>query len=390
MSGRKHYDVAVIGLGTMGSFTAVEFAKRGLSVVGIDQFTPPHGRGSHSGGTRIYRLAYPEGSGYVPLSQLAGPMWDQAGEQMGTKLLHRSGVLYMGPPEEAFLSEVAESASTHHLQVESLTADEVHRRYPAFEIPENYVGLLDVHAGWLDVDASITGSLTLAQSLGVECIFDQPVKAWDANETEVHVHLEKETISAGRLVITAGAWAGALLRDLQLSLAVKRKVVAWFDPLRPELFEAGRVPVFSFADNFLYGFPYVTGLGVRLAEHFGGSYLADADSPVPPPGSADLDSMATAAAKYIPGLAGSYHQARSRITRSAVCLYTMTPDEDFIVDRHPNYSHVVFAAGFSGHGFKFAPVIAVALADLALAGKTELPIGFLSLDRPTCCSSESE
>ena len=381
MSGRKHYDVAVIGLGTMGSFAAVEFARRGLSVVGIDRFTPPHGRGSHSGGTRIYRLAYPEGSGYVPLSQMAGGMWDQAGEQLGTKLLHRSGVLYMGPPEESFLGEVAESASTHHLQVESLTADEVHRRYPVFEIPENYAGLFDVQAGWLDVDASITASLTYAQSLGVDCIFDQPVKAWDATETEAHVHLEKESITAARLIITAGAWAGALLRDLQLPLAVKRKVVAWFDPLAPELFAAGRVPVFSFADNFLYGFPYAPGLGVRLAEHLGGSYLADADSPVPPPGPADLDCMATAAAKYMPSLAGSYHQARSRITRSAVCLYTMTPDENFIVDRHPQYSHVVFAAGFSGHGFKFAPVIALALADLALQGKTELPIGFLSLDR---------
>ena len=381
MTKRKHYDVAIIGLGSMGSFAAVELARRGLSVIGLDQFTPPHGRGSHSGSARIYRVAYPEGSGYVPLTQAAGALWDQAAEQLGSKLLHRTGVLYMGPPEETFLREVADSASTHHVEVESLTAEEVHRRYPAFEIPENYAGLLDVRAGWLDVDASITSSLAFAQSLGVECLFDQPVKGWDASEQEVHVHLEKETITVARLVLTAGAWAGALLRDLQLPLAVKRKVVAWFDPLAPELFAPDRVPVFAFPENFTYGFPNLPGLGVRLAEHLGGDYLPDADSPASPAGPADLDPLASIAAKYMPGLAGSYDQARSRITRSAICLYTMTPDEDFIVDHHPKFKNVIFAAGFSGHGFKFAPLIAVALADLAMQGKTELPIGFLALNR---------
>jgi monomeric sarcosine oxidase len=381
MTKRKTYDVAIIGLGTMGSFAAVELARRGLSVIGLDQFTPPHGRGSHSGNTRIYRVAYPEGSGYVPLTQAAGALWDQAAEQLGRKLLHRTGVLYMGPPGETFLREVADSASTHHLEVESLTAEEVHRRYPAFKIPDNYAGLLDVQAGWLDVDASITSSLAFAQSLGVECLFDQLVKGWDANQQEVHVHLEKESITAARLIVTAGAWAGALLRDLQLPLAIKRKVVAWFNPLAPELFAPDRVPVFAFPENFTYGFPNLAGLGVRLAEHIGGDYLPDADSPVSPPGPADLNPLAAIAARYLPGLAGTYEQARSRITHSAICLYTMTPDEDFIVDHHPKFKNVIFAAGFSGHGFKFAPLIAGALADLALLGKTEWPIGFLSLNR---------
>jgi monomeric sarcosine oxidase len=381
MTRRKHYDVAIIGLGTMGSFAAVELARRGHSVIGLDRFTPPHGRGSHSGGTRIYRVAYPEGSAYVPLTQHAGMLWDQAAEQLGSKLLHRTGVLYMGPAEESFLREVADSASTHRLEVESLTAAEVRRRYPVFEIPESYSGLLDAQAGWLDVDASITSSLACAQSLGVECIFDQPVKGWDASEQEVHVHLEMESITTARLIITAGAWTSALLRDLHLPLTVKRKVVAWFDPLAPELFAPDRVPVFAFPENFTYGFPNLPGLGVRLAEHLGGDSLADADSPVSPPAPADLDPLAAMAARYMPGLAGSYDQARSRIIRSAICLYTMTPDEDFIVDHHPNFKNVLLAAGFSGHGFKFAPLIAVALADLALQGKTELPIGFLSLNR---------
>src|ERR1700753_166421 len=130
----KQYDVAIIGLGTMGSLAAVELARRGRDVGGFDQFPPPHGRGSHSGGTRIHRLAYPEGSGYVPLAQRAGEMWEEAGEEFGMQLLHRSGILYMGLPREQFLREVEESASTNQLQVETLSAAEVRYPYPAFEI----------------------------------------------------------------------------------------------------------------------------------------------------------------------------------------------------------------------------------------------------------------
>jgi monomeric sarcosine oxidase len=381
MNRRTRYDVAIIGLGTMGSFAAVELARRGFSVVGFDQFTPPHGRGSHSGNTRVYRIAYPEGTGYVQLAQRAGELWDQASAQLGTQLLHRTGMLYMGIPGQQFIQEIEESASTNRLHVERLSADEVHRRYPAFELGEEYVGVFDSQAGWIDVDASITSSLAQAQALGVECVFDQAVQRWDASASEVRVRLQNETITAAKLIVTAGAWTGNLLRELPLPLAVKRKVIAWFDPLAPELFAANRIPVFAFAENLIYGFPSVPGMGVKMAEHAGGSYLAHADSPVSPPGPADLDPIAAMAAKYMPKLAGSYPESRSRLLRSTTCLYTVTPDENFIVDHHPGFNNVVFAAGFSGHGFKFAPLIAVGLADLVEQGKTSLPIGFLSLRR---------
>jgi glycine/D-amino acid oxidase-like deaminating enzyme len=193
--------------------------------------------------------------------------------------------------------------------------------------------------------------------------------------------LENDTVTASSLVITAGAWAGDLMRSLQLPLAVKRKVLAWFDPVSPELFAPGRVPVFSFPENFAYGFPNVPGLGVKMAQHIGGSFLPSADAPISPASSGDLDPLAAIAAQYMPRLAGDYSQARSRMQHAEICLYTMTPDDDFIVDRHPQFANVVFAAGFSGHGFKFAPLIAVALADLLQQGKTSLPIDFLSLDR---------
>jgi monomeric sarcosine oxidase len=379
MTRREHYDVAIIGMGTMGSFAAVELARRGFSVVGFDQFAPPHGRGSHSGGTRVYRIAYPEGTGYVQLAQHAGELWDRAAEQLGTHLLHRVGMLYMGPPDQAFIREIAESASANQLSLETLSAAEVHRRYPAFEIPEDYAGLFDAQAGWIDVDASIRSSHAHAAALGVEYLFDQPVKGWEASASEVRVHLQNGTVTAAGLIITAGAWTGTLLHDLHLPLAVQRKVIAWFDPLVPELFV--RIPVFTFPENAIYGFPSVPGLGVKMAEHIGGSYLPHADSRVPAPGPPDLDPISAIAAQYMPKLGGTYSEARSRLQRSATCLYTMTPDEDFIVDHHPRFRNVVFATGFSGHGFKFAPLIAVALADLLMEGKTPLPISFFSLGR---------
>ena len=202
MSSRKFYDVAIIGMGTMGSFAAVELARRGFSVAGIDQFSPPHARGSHSGGTRVYRIAYPEGTGYVQLAQRAGRLWDQAAEQLNTQLLHRTGMLYMGPPLEPFLRDIQQSAASNRLPVEYLSAEEVSRRYPAFALPSDYAGLLDPQAGWIDVDASITASHTCARALGVACLFDQPVQGWQASANEVQVHLQKETITAAKLIIT--------------------------------------------------------------------------------------------------------------------------------------------------------------------------------------------
>lgn len=381
MTQRKHYDFAIIGLGTMGSFAAVELARRGFSVIGFDQFTPPHHHGSHSGGSRIFRIAYPEGTGYVKLAQRAGELWDQAAEQFGAKLLHRVGMLYMGRPDEAFIQNIHASASVNRLQLETLSAREVYRRYPAFEIPEDYVGVFDSQAGWIDVDASIRSAHSHAAALGVECQLNQPVEAWDASDDGVRVHLRQETVTAGKLIITAGAWAGKVLEDLRLPLTVRRKVVTWFDPLVPQLFAADRIPVFTFPEKWINGFPNMPGIGVKMAEHLGGIDLPDASSPVSPPDASDLDSIRATASKYMPSLAGAFPGTSARLLNSVTCLYTLTPDEDFIVDHHPQFSNVVFAAGFSGHGFKFAPLIAVALADLAVDGKTSLAVDFLSLKR---------
>ena len=195
---------------------------------------------------------------------------------------------------------------------------------------------------------------------------------------------------AKRLIITAGAWSGELLRDLGIPLKVVRKSLVWVDPLRPELFRS--IPVFASAAGFFYGFPMAgEKREVKLAIHWNENPVAA--NPDQFQALADADEqrqILEAAAELLPDLAGPLPGAYSRLIRSKTCLYTMTPDEHFVIDRHPAFPGVCFGAGFSGHGFKFAPAIGEALADLALEGATSLPISFLEASRFSCVQPRGE
>ena len=306
----------------------------------------------------------------MALAQRAGELWDQAREASGHAIIAPHGnALYGAAWRTRSFARLQESASSNRLQVETLSPAEVYRRYPAFEIPEDHAGLFDVQAGWIDVDASIASSHAYARSLGVECFFDQPVKAWDATETRFACIWRMTPSPRAAWSLPRAPGRSELLRDLQLPLAVKRKVVAWFDPSDAGAFRGGSRTRLLLSGEFHLWVPQHARPGRQMAEHPGGSFLPDADIAIQPPGPADLNPIAAIAAKNMPRLAGNYSEARARLRRSATCLYTMTPDDDFIVDHHPEFKNVVFAAGFSGHGFKFAPLIAVALADLVLAGE---------------------
>jgi sarcosine oxidase len=375
----KNYDVAIVGLGTMGSFTALELARRDASVIGFDQFAPPHHRGSHTGETRVFRIAYSEHPSYVPLAQRAGLLWDRLSQEFGSRLLARSGLLSMGTEDSDLISGIRSSASLYNLSVETLTAIEIRRHFPALCPPEDFIGLLEKEAGWIEVDAAIENALMRAQALGARLLLDSPALGWEARGRQVSVRTERGDFSAEKLIITAGAWTNLIMLDLALPLTIKRKILAWLDPVRPEYFTPGELPVFAFAPNFFYGFPNVGLRGVKIAEHLGGRQVLNLQAPVEPPGPDDLAPLLQAASKFVPSLLGPSPGQDARVLRAKTCLYTMTPDEHFIIDQHPLFEGVVFAGGFSGHGFKFAPVVAEALADLALEGKTTLPIAFLRL-----------
>jgi sarcosine oxidase len=375
----KFYDIAIIGLGTMGSFVAMELARRRLSVAGFDQFTPPHHHGSHSGETRVFRIAYCEHPNYVPLAQRSGLFWERLSEELGKPLLTRCGLLSMGPEDAEIISGIRRSAELYQLPIETLSSDEVRKRYPALQPPDHFVGLLERSAGWIDVEPAIQEALKQSRGSGADLFLETPVLSWESSKGQVVLKTKQGTVLVQKLLITAGAWACQILIDLKLPLTVKRKILTWVDPLVPEYFRPGDLPMFAFAPNFLYGFPNIGGRGVKVAEHVGGNLVGTPFLTIAPPTSEELTAILAAASQFVPSLAGPAPGEMKRVIRAQTCLYTMTPDEHFIIDQHPHYENVYFAAGFSGHGFKFAPVVAEALADLAMEGKTPLPIDFLRL-----------
>ncbi|MCY3756147.1 MAG: FAD-dependent oxidoreductase, partial [Acidobacteria bacterium] len=205
------YDVAIIGLGAMGSFTALELAGRGASVIGFDRFSPPHEKGSHGGETRAFRTIYTEHPDYVPLMKRALEHWERLAADSRPELLTWTGVLSLGEAGSPLLEGIRQSAAVYGLPVQSLSADEVRRRFPALNPPGNFTGLLDGRAGLIDVAAALGSALQGARNLGAELRLDQEVQGWSVEGREVQVSTRGERIRAKRLVVAAGAWSGAIL-----------------------------------------------------------------------------------------------------------------------------------------------------------------------------------
>ena len=374
------YDVAIIGLGAMGSFTALELAGRGASVIGFDRFSPPHEQGSHGGETRAFRTIYTEHPDYVPLMKRSLELWERLAAEGRPELLTWTGVLSLGEAGSPLIHGVQQSAAVHGLPVQSLSGDEIRRRFPAFNPPGNFTGLLDDRAGLIDVSAAVGCALQGARRLGAELRLDQEVLGWSVEGREVRVSTRDRQIRANRLVVAAGAWSGAILRALKLPLVVRRQVLTWFRPHRPQWFQPGSFPIFVFAPGAFYGFPEIGGAGVKIAYHEKGDPLPAFPVQVPPVTEAELAPLVRDIARFVPGLLDPDRPSLDQMPAAKTCLYTMTPDGHFIIDRHPHYEQVLFGAGFSGHGFKFAPVVGEVLADLALEGKTGWPIDFLRLE----------
>lgn len=368
------YDVVVVGLGGSGSAAAYHLARRGRRVLGLERFGPLHDRGSSHGHTRIIRLAYFEHPDYVPLLRRAYELWEALARESGRELLRISGGLMIGPPDGLLVSGARRSALLHGLPHELLTPEEASTRFPAFHLEEGEVALYEPHAGILFPEACIEAHLQGAAARGAELHFQEPVERWEAREDRVVVRTPRGTYEAGALVVTAGAWIGRILADLRLPLVVERQVVFWLTPRTPERFGPECCPIFLWQvpDGFFYGIPALGGRGVKVARHHGGE-PTDPDH-VRPPSPEEARWLLGYLERRLPEAAGL-------IEGMITCLYTNTPDEHFLIDRHPAYPNVVFASACSGHGFKFTATVGQILADLATQGRTQLPIEFLSVKR---------
>lgn len=371
------YDLAVVGLGGMGSAVLAQTAARGARVIGFEQFQPAHDRGSSHGRARMIRKAYFESPDYVPLLQRAYQLWRELEEETGTSLLRVTGVLSIGQAASEIISGTRRASALHDLALENLSRDEVRSRYPMIELLEEEEAIFEPEAGVLDPEAAVRAHLAHAQKSGAEARFGVRMQSWEATADGFEILLENgERIASRRLVLALGAWFKEALEALGIPIRVTRNVQAWFSPATTA-FRAGRFPAFL-VDRAglpapLYGFPDF-GEGIKIAFHGGGaSTSADAlNREIDPV--RDIAPLARAMESWAPGATRTFCEA-------SACMYTLTPDEHFVIDRHPAHPDLILCGGFSGHGFKFAPVIGEIAAELALDGGSRHAIEFLSLRR---------
>ncbi len=370
------YDVAVVGLGAMGSAALFHLCQRGIRAVGIDRFSPPHDHGSSHGESRIIRLAYFEHPSYVPLLRRAYENWHALEKLSGEHLLTETGILEAGPPASPLVAGSLEACRLHEIDHEVMDGDEISARFPAFALPSNFQGVWQKDGGFLKPELAISTHLRLAKAAGADLVTGATVRAVSSAPGHITIDLGDRAIEAGSIIVSSGAWIGDLLPDLKPYLRLTQQTLCWYKPQTPEPFALGRLPVFivESEDDAVYGFPDFAGTGFKCASHRIGPQLAHADSPRASPGPEEEEPARKFLARFMPGALGD-------LVSMKTCIYTRTPDEDFILDTLPSDPRIVVASPCSGHGFKFASVIGEILADLATAGATAHDISRLRLSR---------
>jgi sarcosine oxidase len=368
------YDVIVVGLGAMGGAALCELARRGARVLGLEQFEPGHDRGSSHGETRIIRLGYFEHPSYVPLLHRTYALWRDLEARSGRKLMHTTGILEIGAPDSSVVSGTLLASRTHQLAHEVMSAGETMARFPAFTLPTNYMGVFQPDGGFLAVEPALDTHIALAEAAGAEVQFRAPVLSVIQTRSGVRVETVRGHFEAEQAIVSAGAWASKLFP--RLPLRVTREVVAWFDTDRPDLFAPACFPVFLLESSHgqHYGFPTFARQGVKIAKHHHRNQTVDPDSVNRAISPDDEALIRPAIASHIPA-------ANGKLLSATTCLYTMSPDHDFIIDRLADQNRIIVASPCSGHGFKFAPVIGEILADLAMHDATQHDISRFRLDR---------
>lgn len=370
-------DVIVIGVGTMGAAACLELARRGVRVLGLEQFGVPHTLGSHHGHSRMFRMSYYEHPDYVPLLKRAYDGWKGLEREAGVRLFHETGALYLGRADRALIRGSLESARAHRLAHEVLDRAALELRFPQFRPPSGFLGVFEPSAGFVEPEAAVGVMADRAMRLGAQIHGHEPVESWAAGKAGCVVKTAKDEYRADRLIFCGGAWSSKLMKDLGVPLTVTRQVQGWVQPRGPDSFTEGRFPCWAFENpdgSLFYGFPMApTKPGLKLARHARGVVFD--------PDSTDRRARPGDERDFLEGLECLSPEAAGPVVSIGVCLYTNSPDSHFIIDRHPKHERVALACGFSGHGFKFSPVIGEVLADLACAGRTDWPIGFLGLSR---------
>ena len=370
------HDVIVVGVGAMGSATVYQLASRGLRVLGLERFTIPHEMGSSHGLTRIIRLAYHEGPEYVPIGRRAYALWRELEERTGERLLHITGSVHAGAPGAVAFERTRESCIAQGVSHEVLSAADLAARFSAYRLPTEMMALLQGDGGFLAAERCIEAHVAVARAQGAEVREGERVVEWAPTASGVRVRTDRGVYEAGALVLTVGAWAGKLLPELEAVAVPKRQVMAWFEPRRPELFDPARFPVFvlTWRGREHYGFPTFGIPGFKVGRFDGNGGTADPDALDRSRRAADEEALRDFTAHCFPDALGP-------MLRHSACMFTNSPDGHSIIGKHEMYPQVSFAAGFSGHGFKFSSAVGEILADLAERGESRHDVALFAPGR---------
>lgn len=356
----QHFDYLVLGLGGAGSAALYHLARRGHHVAGLDRFPIAHDRGSSHGHTRLIRQSYFEHPSYVPLVQRAFELWEQLSEEHGRDVYYETGIIEAGPADGELVPGVLASAEKHNLPIECLSTSEASQRWPQFSFAPDHQVVFEQRAGFLLVEQCVSAHVELAQWAGAETYCDQTIKSIQSEDDVVRVITNQGEFTARKVIVTLGAWARDLLPDVSSYLTVLRKSLHWFEADDSLYSRKSGCPSFLFetGTGYFYGFPASDWRGLKVAQHTGGEPVKD---PLEVNRNLDLAERSEVQqflARHLPGV--------SEVpTDHAVCMYTMTPDSHFVIDQCQHDSRIVYAAGLSGHGFKFTAALGEVLADMA-------------------------
>jgi len=381
--GIRNVDVIVVGLGAMGSAACYQLSARGVDVVGIDQYAPPHPWGSTHGDTRVTRLAIGEGREYVPLVRRSHELWREIERATGTQLLTQAGIVILARPPSEFLDETRAAARTYEIEHEDLTNAEIRERFPMFTVDDDVVGYYESEAGYLRPETGVAAQLELARRAGADLRLNERVERWTPARTGVTVTTDKATYRSAQMLLCAGAWIRDLFPEGRDTFAVYRQLLFWF-PIRQRFTELRDMPAFVWdvggqqegfvhLDGF-YGLPAVDGPGGGLkvaAESY--ERTTRPDGRQHPATRAEIDRMyAQCVAPHLPWLG-------PEPLRTVSCLYTSTRGNRFVIDRHPAHDSVLIVSACSGHGFKHSPAIGEAVAQWLTGDEPDIDLSAFSL-----------
>jgi sarcosine oxidase len=383
MTVSERADVVLVGLGAMGSAACAQLATRGSSVIGIDQYDPPHPYGSTHGETRMTRVAVGEGAEYVPLVRRSHELWREIEAQTGTRLLTQPGGLIMSRPGSWFFEGTRELARRLEIEHEELSPTEVRERFPMFAVDEETQGYYEPEAGFVRPEAAVRAQLELARQAGAQLRTGERVLEWTASAEGVRVVTDQAPYLAEQLVLCAGPWLPQLFPEGRDLVAVHRQIQFWF-PIRSGYEELRDMPVFVWDfggerggfvhfDGF-YGFPAVDGPsgGLKVATE---TYetTTEPDGRQHPPTPEEIATMYRHCIEHrLPWLGPDS-------VRTLSCLYTCTRGSRFVIDRHPAHEAVLIVSPCSGHGFKHSPAIGEAVAQWVTEGAPKLDLGPFAL-----------